>query len=237
VAASQIQGDVVPALIKYVKTGVCAPVFFWTFATMLFSDSYFTIGHRGEGIFKDRGSKFIGCAIPVISQAEITEQLAAIKKEHPSARHHCFAWRIGADQLASRSSDDGEPSGSAGKPILNQIQSHDLTNVLVVVIRYFGGTLLGVGGLINAYRQAASLAIENSGITERFILSEYSITFEFTMTSPVMKILKEFSAAIISQQCNENNTIVFRVKKMDSEKLEDKFRELYTTKLQFLNML
>jgi len=204
---------------------------------MLFSDSYFTIYQRGESIFKDRGSKFIGCAIPVSGPAEIREQLLAIKKEHPSARHHCYAWRTGADKLTTRANDDGEPSGSAGKPILNQIQSHDLTNILVVVTRYFGGTLLGVGGLINAYREAASLAIKNSGIIEQFILFEYSVTFEFTMTSPVMKILKEFNAAIISQQCEETNTIIFRVKKMDSEKLENKFRELYTTRLQFLKMI
>jgi uncharacterized YigZ family protein len=203
---------------------------------MLFSDSYFTIASPGEGIYKDRGSKFLGFAFPVSSEAEIKTHLTALRKEHPSARHHCYAWRLGADKLAYRSNDDGEPSGTAGKPILTQIQSHDLTNILIVVVRYFGGTLLGVGGLVNAYKEAAVQAIKNSTITENFIYYEYSITFDFFQTGSVMKTLKDYDAKIISNVYEDKSVIIFRIKKQDSEKLENKIKELYTAGLKFLKM-
>lgn len=204
---------------------------------MLFSDSYFTVAAPAEGIYKDRGSKFLGFIFPVFSEAEIKQHLQDLRKEHPSARHHCYAWRLGADKNAYRANDDGEPNNSAGKPILAQIQSNDLTNVLIVVVRYFGGTLLGVSGLINAYKLAAADAIANAQIEERFILFEYKVEFNTEDTSPVMRALKENEAEILSNAYDEKNSIVFRVKKQHSEKLEQRFKELYTTKLEFLNLI
>lgn len=204
---------------------------------MLFSDSYFTILDPVEALFKDRGSKFLSFAYPIKTESEIKEQLQKLKKEHPSANHHCYAWRLGADKAAYRANDDGEPSNSAGKPILSQIQSKDLTNVLIVVVRYFGGTLLGVSGLINAYKNAAAEVLNQAIIEERFILFEYKIEFDFDALSQVMRLLKEYEAKILSNAYEEKNSIVFQVKKLHSEKLESKFNELYTTKLEFLHLV
>ena len=203
---------------------------------MLFSDSYFTITEATQGLYKDRGSKFLAFAWPVKTEPEIKAHLHALKKEHPSANHHCYAWCLGTDKAAFRANDDGEPSNSAGKPILAQIQAKDLTNILVVVVRYFGGTLLGVSGLINAYKNAAAEAINNSSIEERFILFEYKIEFDFDALSAVMRLLKEYDVKILSTAYEEKNEIVFQVKKLYSEKLETKFKELYTTKLMFVNL-
>ena len=204
---------------------------------MLFSESYFTIIEPAEALTKDRGSKFLAFAFPVKTESEIRNQLSALRKEHPSANHHCYAWRLGADKAAFRSNDDGEPSNSAGKPILAQIQSHDLTNILIVVVRYFGGTLLGVSGLINAYKNAAAEALALSTITEQFIFFEYKVEFGFDALSQVMRLLKEYDTKVISTAYDEKNTIVFQVKKMHSEKLESKFTELYTTKLEFIKLV
>jgi uncharacterized YigZ family protein len=204
---------------------------------MLFSDSYFTIKEPAEGVFKDRGSKFLSFAFPVSTDTEIKDCLLRLKKEHPGANHHCYAWRLGADGQAHRANDDGEPSNSAGKPILAQIQSKDLTNVLVVVVRYFGGTLLGVSGLINAYKMAAADVLAKCAIEERFILFEYKIEFSFDDMNPVMKLLKDTESKIISQEYDELNSITFRIKKQNSNQLEEEIKNLYRTKLQYIKTL
>ncbi|MEO6306063.1 MAG: YigZ family protein [Bacteroidia bacterium] len=204
---------------------------------MLFSDSYFTVKAPNESLLKDRGSKFLAFIFPVINDTEIKECLAQLKKEHPTANHHCYAWRLGADKAAFRANDDGEPSNTAGKPILGQIQAKDLTNVLVVVVRYFGGTLLGVGGLINAYKTAAAEVITGAEIFEKHILFEYKIDFNEETINLVMRILKENGAKIISHTYEENNSIIFQIKKRNSEKLEKDFTDLYTSKLQYLKTL
>jgi len=204
---------------------------------MLFSDSYLTIKAPAEGVFRDRGSKFLAHVYPVTSEQEIKEHLSALRKEHPSANHHCYAWRLGPDAQAFRANDDGEPSNSAGKPILGQIQAKDLTNILIVVVRYFGGTLLGVSGLINAYREAAAHALLNSQVEEKFILFEYKIEFSFEDMNLVMKVLKDTDSKIISQDYNDTNSILFRIKKQDSEKLEETIKSLYRTKLHYLKTL
>lgn len=204
---------------------------------MLFSDSYFTISHASEALLKEKGSKFLGFAFPVSSEAEIREHLAALRKAHPSANHHCYAWRLGADKAAYRANDDGEPSNSAGKPILSQIQAKDLSNVLIVVVRYFGGTLLGVGGLISAYKAAAQAALAATGIEERFILFEYAAEFAFDDMNRVMRILKENQAVVVAANYEETNRLTFRVKKINSERTELSFKDLYTTKLTFLKTI
>ncbi|MHC1731530.1 MAG: YigZ family protein [Bacteroidales bacterium] len=150
-----------------------------------------TIESEAHGLFRDRGSRFIAIAIPVSSQEEIKSRLAELRKEYHDARHHCFAWMLAPDRQAWRISDDGEPSGTAGKPILGQINSRELTNVLVVVIRYFGGTLLGVSGLINAYRNAAADALNNAKVLEKHVCQRWTITFPYICMNDVMKVLRD----------------------------------------------
>jgi uncharacterized YigZ family protein len=162
--------------------------------------AYRTIKEPSEGLFKDRGSKFIAFAFPVRNEEEIKEILENLRKEYHDARHHCYAWRLGPDPVSVRANDDGEPSSSAGKPILNQIEKAGLINVLVVVIRYFGGTLLGVGGLINAYRTAAESAIHNSRIIRKKIQHHYSLRFEYSRMNDVMTIMKEHRLETYGQE-------------------------------------
>jgi len=154
-------------------------------------DTYRTISNPSEGLFKDKGSKFIAYAYPVISEDQIKEIVQTIKKEHYSARHHCYAWRLGHEKLLFRANDDGEPTSTAGKPILGQIQSFDLTNILIVVVRYFGGTLLGVSGLINAYRNAALDAINQAEIVEKLVEKQLLIEFDYGVMNDVMKLFKD----------------------------------------------
>ena len=155
------------------------------------SDIYKTIKSSSQGVFKDKGSRFIALAYPVSNQEEIKPIIEKIRKDYHDARHHCYAYMIGHERLNWRVNDNGEPSGTAGKPILGQINSYGLTNILVVVIRYFGGTLLGVSGLINAYRSAAACAITNAEIINCTIQEYYEITFKYFSMNDVMKILKE----------------------------------------------
>lgn len=158
---------------------------------MMFSDTYQTIDSEATGLFKDRGSRFIAIAVPVTSQEEIKGRLEELRKEYHDARHHCYAWVLNPDRQAWRINDDGEPSGTAGRPILAQINSRELTNILVVVIRYFGGTLLGVSGLINAYRTAAADALAKCSVVERHLTESWHISFPYVSMNDVMKVLKE----------------------------------------------
>jgi uncharacterized YigZ family protein len=169
----------------------------------------------------------------VTTENEIKEHLLQLRKEHHGARHHCYAWRLGADKAAWRANDDGEPSNSAGKPILGQIQSNDLTNILIVVVRYFGGTLLGVGGLIHAYREAAAEAIKSNMIIEKYILDEYSIEFGYPQMNDIMKILKELECKIISQNCNESCEISFYIRKQNNVLIDERLKKLQGIKLHY----
>src|SRR5882757_2759482 len=164
------------------------------------ADYYNTIERHSAAEFKDRGSKFIAYAFPIADIDEFKQHLAAIKKEHPKATHHCFAYRIGLDGNTHRVSDDGEPSGTAGRPILGQIDSKEIVNVLVVVVRYFGGTLLGVPGLINAYRSAAALALQMTPIVQRQVEKEYTLQFDYTQVNDVMTLVKQYNCRIIRQE-------------------------------------
>ena len=165
---------------------------------------YYTIEKPAVAEFKDRGSRFIAYAYPISSQEAFKEKLNAIKKEHPKATHHCFAYRIGLGKNIFRVSDDGEPSGSAGKPILGQIDSKDLTDVVVFVVRYFGGTLLGVPGLINAYKTATALALQLTPITMKSITERYTLQFDYTKMNEVMNIIRTCQCAVV-----ENETQLF----------------------------
>jgi uncharacterized YigZ family protein len=155
------------------------------------SDRYITIKSSSEGTYKEKGSRFLAFAIPVSNQEQVKPILDKIRKDHHEARHHCYAYMIGQERAKWRANDDGEPSGTAGRPILGQINSYGLTNLLIVVSRYFGGTLLGVSGLINAYRSAAEAAILNGEIIECTLKEYYEITFSYASMNDVMRILKE----------------------------------------------
>jgi uncharacterized YigZ family protein len=155
------------------------------------SDIYKTIKSPSEGIYKEKGSRFLSFALPVSDQEAIKPIIDRIKKEHHEARHHCFAYMIGFERNIWRVNDDGEPSGTAGRPIMGQINSYGLTNILIVVSRYFGGTLLGVSGLINAYRSAAASAIQNAELEEKMLQEYYEITYPYISMNDVMRILKE----------------------------------------------
>jgi uncharacterized YigZ family protein len=163
-------------------------------------DFYYTIEKEATAEFKDRGSKFISYAFPVISVENFKEKLNEVKKLHPKATHHCFAYRLGLDGNTYRVSDDGEPSGSAGRPILGQIDSKELVNVLVVVVRYFGGTLLGVPGLINAYKSAAALALQTTPLVQRQVEQELMVLFDYTQLNEIMRVVKQYNGRVVSQE-------------------------------------
>lgn len=161
---------------------------------------YNTIEKLSIAEFKDRGSKFIACAFPVADAVAFKEKLAGLKKEHPKADHHCFAYRIGHDKTNFRVSDDGEPSGSAGRPILGQIDSKEATNTAVIVTRYFGGTLLGVPGLIHAYKSVAALALLAGPVVQKPILVNYGLQFDYTKMNDIMKLVKQFDCVVFKQE-------------------------------------
>ena len=200
---------------------------------MLFSDTYLTIEKPTEAIFKDKGSKFLAFAYPVENDQQIKEILNQLKKEHHTANHHCYAYRLGADKMNFRANDDGEPSNTAGKPILGQIQSNDLTNILIVVVRYFGGTLLGVSGLINAYKNSAADVIKVSTIIEKQILFNYTIQFYFEHLNDVMKLLKQLDCKITNQQFDNNCEMSFSIRKANSEQCEEKLKKIEGLKLEY----
>jgi uncharacterized YigZ family protein len=163
-------------------------------------DFYLTIEKTAVAEFKDRGSKFIGYACPAKSVIEVRDRLNEIKKEHPKATHHCYAYRVGLDGNSFRVSDDGEPSGTAGRPILGQIDSKGLVDVLVVVVRYFGGTLLGVPGLINAYKSAASLALQMTPLAQKPVEKEYRVQFDYTQINDIMTLVKQYNCRVVRQE-------------------------------------
>lgn len=168
-------------------------------------DAFFTITSETEGIVKDRGSKFIAIAFPAKSENIFQLKLAEIKKKHAGASHFCYAYRIGIPSAITRANDDGEPNGTAGKPILNQITSKNLHNTALVVVRYFGGTLLGTGGLIKAYKNAAEEALKNAIVVNEFVVSTYRVTFEFAALNDILKIVKDNNGLLkhklISNEC------------------------------------
>lgn len=198
------------------------------------SDSYKTIKSFSKGVFRDKGSRFIAHAYPVSDQESIKSILDSLRKEYHDARHHSFAYMIGAERSIWRVNDDGEPSGTAGKPIFGQINSCGLTNILIVVIRYFGGTLLGVPGLINAYRSAASEAITNAEIIECTVHDYYEITFPYSAMNDVMKILKDESAYQSNQTFDNECRIKIHFRLKSNEKIIERLSRIGSIKLRFL---
>ena len=175
-------------------------------------DKYYTIGRESEGFYKEKGSKFISFAFPIEEEDEVKEILTRLKKKYYDARHHCYAYIFGKHGEKYRANDDGEPGHSAGDPILGQIRSKQLTNTLVVVVRYFGGTKLGIGGLINAYKTAAADALEGNQIVEKLILAEIKVQFEYPQMNQVMRIIKDRDLTIIDQKLEMSCEMILGVR-------------------------
>jgi uncharacterized YigZ family protein len=196
-------------------------------------DFYYTIAQPGQAEFKDRGSKFIAFAYPVSSAADFKKYLLELKKEHPKAVHHCFAYRLGLDGNSFRVSDDGEPSGTAGKQILGQIDSKNITNVCIIVVRYFGGTLLGVPGLVNAYKNVSSLVLQVVPFVQKAVTKNLSIQFDYTQMNDIMLILKQLQVEILRQETqlfcsldvavplNRKDELIYRLKNLRNVEIID----------------
>jgi uncharacterized YigZ family protein len=195
-------------------------------------EHYFTIEQSSTAEFKDRGSKFIAYAFPMAEANEIKKVLAEVKKQHPKAVHHCFAYRLGMDGTQFRVNDDGEPSGSAGKPILGQIDSKKLTNVGIIVTRYFGGTLLGVPGLINAYKTSAALCLQTVPIVQKPVLVNYLLEFDYNAQNEVMQILKQCHCEIIKSELNLFSVLTIGIPKSREEEVIYRMKDIYTSNLK-----
>lgn len=197
-------------------------------------DTYKTIKAPAEGYFMDKRSKFYAFAFPVNSEDEIKQHLADLRKKYYDARHHVFAWILGKDKERYRVNDDGEPSGSSAKPVYGQLISNDLTNILMVVVRYFGGVKLGVPGLINAYKTAAADAIENAEIITKIVEDLYSIRFDYLQMNEVMKIVKKENLDIVNQTFDNNCEIQFKIRKTDSHRIKSVFENCNNIVVEYL---
>ena len=196
-------------------------------------DTYKTIENPVKDIlFKEKNSKFIGFAYPIQSEDDVKIYLAELKKEHFSARHWCYAYQLGTETTRFRANDDGEPSNSAGMPIYGQIQSFEVTNILIVVVRYFGGIKLGVGGLISAYKTAAQMTLEEATIVEKTIDKHFLITFDYKNMNKVMRIIKEKNLDIINQKMELNCAIEIATRKKNAEQIFDIFTNLYEIEIK-----
>jgi len=204
---------------------------------MLFDDTYKTLETTGQGLYKDKGSRFISYAIPVKGESDVKKELEILRQKYHDARHHCYAYLLGFDKSASRANDDGEPSGTAGRPILGQINASDLTNLLVVVIRYFGGIKLGVSGLILAYRSAAREAIEQSTTVTRIISDVYLLEFSYVAMNDVMRIIKEESCTILSTEFELQNKITIMARKKVSNLVYEKLQKVNSLSVKYLRTM
>lgn len=199
-------------------------------------DTYKTISAPSEEIlFKEKNSKFFGYAFPIVNEEEVKVHLEQLKKQHFSARHWCYAYQVGTEKISFRANDDGEPNNSAGMPIYGQIQSFEVTNILIVVVRYFGGVKLGVGGLISAYKTAAQMSLENAEIIEKTIDVNFQLTFDYKNMNKVMRVIKEKNLEIVSQKMEMNCEIIISTRKKNAESTFDIFSNLFEIKIKKLD--
>jgi uncharacterized YigZ family protein len=192
---------------------------------MLFEDTYKTLSLPCQDVYKEKGSKFIGLAYPVVTEDEVKEILKSVKKEYFDATHHCYAYQLGFDKSVSRMNDDGEPSGTAGRPIFGQIQSLDLTQVLVVVVRYYGGTKLGVSGLIHAYKTTARAALDRGLIIEKTVKEYYQVQFPYEQMNEVMHLIKEHQAEIVMANYQTDCELEFAIRRNNANRITDPLRK------------
>jgi uncharacterized YigZ family protein len=198
-------------------------------------DTYNTIEKEATAEYKDRGSRFLAYAFPIQSADDFKKRLKGIKEAHPKAAHHCFAYRLGTDMNNFRAGDDGEPSGSAGKPILGQIDSKELTNTAVVVVRYFGGTLLGVPGLITAYKTVTSFALQITPIVNKPILATYELQFDYTLMNDVMLVVKRYGCVVLENEMQLFCRTKIGVPKVDEEACLIQLKELHSLEVRKVN--
>jgi len=194
---------------------------------MVQKDTYLTLSKKSEGFYKEKGSKFLAFALVVQDEDDVKAHLAELKKKYYDARHHCYAYILGKHAEKYRANDDGEPGHSAGDPILGQIKSNGLTDTLIVVIRYFGGTKLGISGLINAYRTAAADAIENNSVRENLILTKIKIQFEYPVLNNVMKLVKDHELEIVSQNMEMSCEMILGVRQSLEATIDQKLKDLH----------
>lgn len=187
-----------------------------------------------EGTYKEKGSKFIALAMPVYSEDEVKEKLEELRKQYHDARHHCYAYVLGPDKSAYRMNDDGEPSGTAGRPIHGQIMANDLTNVLVVVVRYFGGVKLGVSGLITAYRSATADALGSANVRELTVNDVYLLSYEYPLMNEVMRVIKDEDLEVVEQDFRLSCKLSFKVRKNYSNKVYERFRSIHGITIDYL---
>lgn len=201
---------------------------------MLFSDTYQTISNKSEGVFKEKGSKFLAYAFPFSDETKLKEILESVKSEHPKARHYCYAYRLTPDRSVFRINDDGEPSGTAGRPILNTLLSKELTNILVVVVRYFGGTLLGVPGLINAYKKATEDALAEADIVPKTVQDIYSIQFQYPQMNDVMTLIKEESLESFDQKFDLSCELKLAINQSEVNRIIARLDDIEDLKVKYL---
>lgn len=194
----------------------------------MFEDTYKTIAGPSEGIYREKGSKFIALAFPVETEAEIKEKLAEIQKQYFDARHHCYSYILGPNKDAYRLNDNGEPSGTAGRPIHGQLLSKDLTNTLVIVVRYFGGIKLGVSGLINAYKTAAKDALDHATIIEKTVDETYKVSFDYSVMNSVMQLLKDPYVSILGQGYEDRYLITFKIRRREADRIVTALKKINT---------
>lgn len=195
------------------------------------NDSFKTIANIAEGTYSEKRSKFLAFAIPLKTVDEVKNYVTEYRKKYYDARHACYAYMLGPERTDYRANDNGEPSGTAGKPILGQINSYELTNILVVVIRYFGGIKLGTGGLIAAYRQATIEALQNATIIEKTVDEDISFSYEFPFMNDVIKVVKDINPQIISQSYDTNCTMILRIRKGLMQQLNDRLSKIETLQI------
>ena len=200
----------------------------------MFSDKYKEIKSATTGCYKEKGSKFISYSFPVHSEENVKEKLEEVKRLEHSARHHCYAYILNPDKSAQRANDDGEPSSTAGKPILGQILSNDLTNILIVVVRYFGGVKLGVPGLIRSYKNAALDAISNSEIITKIIKEQFAVGFKYPQMNDVMRLVKEYNLEVVNTDFQIECNLIFAVAKSKSEKVVETFKKNHELTIKYL---
>ena len=185
-------------------------------------------------LLKEKGSKFIGFAFPVDNEKDIKEALGKVKEEHPKATHHCYAFRLGINGEHYRANDDGEPSGSAGLPIYNQLLAHQVSQILLIVVRYYGGTKLGVSGLVKAYKESAKLALESCEIITKELQSDLEIQFDFHQQNLIFTLLNKFGAKIIEFKTEESGTIFAKIKTSEKENISEQLSEMQNISFKFL---
>ena len=201
---------------------------------MLFSDEYKTIAQSAQGSFREKGSRFLAFAYPAISEQEVKQHLEALRKQYYDATHHCYAYVLGFDKSAFRFNDDGEPSGTAGRPIYGQLLSADLTNTLIVVVRYYGGTNLGVPGLINAYKTAASEALKNASIITKIVKEVYQIEYPYEAMNDVMKIIKDETLEVINNDFGMKCVIRLAIRHSEVNRITGKFSKVNLLVINYL---